>query len=192
MNNKRKVILVTDGDEAARQAIEVASQNVGAETISASAGCPTFWSGEELVKLIQQSQHDPVVVMFDDKGVAGTGKGEQALQYVVEHSDIEVLGALAVASNTYAPGIRVDSSITKEGQFVPGPVNKYGKKSPQYIKNIHGDTIDILKYLDIPVIIGIGDIGKMDGADDYRSGAKITTKAFQEILDRSGFYGSSR
>ena len=191
MNVKRKVILVTDGDEAARQAIEVASQNVGVEIISASAGCPTFWSGNELVNLIKQSKHDPVVVMFDDKGAAGTGKGEEALAYVANHTDIEVLGALAVASNTYAPGIQVDASITKDGQFVAGPVNKFGKRSPRYIKNIHGDTLDILKYLNIPVIIGIGDIGKMDGADDYRTGAKITTRAFKEILDRSGFHGSS-
>ncbi|ACV62897.1 sporulation protein VAE [Desulfofarcimen acetoxidans DSM 771] len=189
MNTKKKVILVTDGDEAARQAIEVASQNVGAETLTISAGCPTLWSGSELVSLIKQSKHEPVVVMFDDKGAAGTGKGEEALAYVANHKDIEVLGALAVASNTYAPGIRVESSITKDGQFIPGPVNKFGKKMPRYIKNIHGDTLDILKYLNIPIIIGIGDVGKMDGADDYRTGAKITTRAFKEILDRSGFHG---
>ena len=191
MKSKRKVILVTDGDEVARQAIEVASKNVGAEAISASAGCPTFWSGNELVNLIIQSEHDPVVVMFDDKGVKGKGKGERALEYVAKHTDIEVLGVLAVASNTYAPGVRVDTSITKDGQFVSGPVNKFGRRSPRYIKNLHGDTLDILKHLDIPIIIGIGDIGKMNGADDYRNGAKITTKAFQEILNRSGFHGSS-
>ncbi|WP_066637472.1 stage V sporulation protein AE [Desulfolucanica intricata] len=191
-SKKRKVILVTDGDEMARRAVEVAAHNVGARTISISAGNPTFWSGQQLVDFIKQAAYDPVVVMFDDKGAVGKGMGETALQYVAQHPDIEVLGALAVASNTFAPGVYVNNSINRDGQLVSGPVDKYGKEVPYYISNIHGDTVDILKNLRIPVIIGIGDIGKMDGHDSYRTGAKATTRALQEILDRSGFNGSNR
>jgi stage V sporulation protein AE len=38
----------------------------------------------------------------------------------------------------------------------------------------------------VPVVIGIGDIGKMDGADDVKKGAPLTTKALRTIMERSG------
>ena len=47
-----------------------------------------------------QTPYDPVFVMFDDSGFIGEGSGEKALKYVATHKQIDVLGILAVASNT--------------------------------------------------------------------------------------------
>ncbi|MEG3070546.1 MAG: stage V sporulation protein AE [Candidatus Syntrophopropionicum ammoniitolerans] len=38
-------------------------------------------------------------------------------------------------------------------------------------KLLRGDTVEIVDQLNIPLIIGIGDIGKMNGADDVKKGA---------------------
>ncbi|HBG17323.1 MAG TPA: stage V sporulation protein AE, partial [Firmicutes bacterium] len=54
---------------------------------------------------------------------------------------------------------------------------------------LKGDTVDILNGLKIPLIVGIGDIGKMGQADDYEQGANITTRAIKEILN---FHGLSK
>lgn len=48
-----------------------------------------------------QTPYDPVFVMFDDSGFIGEGCGEKALKYVATHKQIDVLGILAVASNTH-------------------------------------------------------------------------------------------
>lgn len=182
---RRKVIVVTDGDSIARKTIEIAAKNVGARTISASAGNPTPLTGEQIVKLILQAEHDPVVVMFDDRGHPKKGKGEKALEVVAKHPQIEVIGALAVASNTEVSGIKCDFAITKEGKIISGAVDKNGTPLVN-TKNISGDTVDVLEELEIPVIVGIGDIGKMEGKDAYYLGAKITTKALQFILSYGG------
>ncbi|PMU54581.1 stage V sporulation protein AE, partial [Pseudomonas sp. GP01-A3] len=39
--------------------------------------------------------------------------------------------------------------------------------------------------LNIPLVIGIGDIGKMGGRDDIEKGSPITRKAIEYILERS-------
>ncbi|HHW49425.1 MAG TPA: stage V sporulation protein AE, partial [Clostridiaceae bacterium] len=44
---KRKVILVTDGDSVAKEAVEIAASNIGARCISDSAGNPTVLTGQE-------------------------------------------------------------------------------------------------------------------------------------------------
>jgi stage V sporulation protein AE len=46
--------------------------------------------------------------------------------------------------------------------------------------------VDVLNDIDVPFIVGIGDIGKMDKADDIGRGCPITRKAIEEILIRSG------
>jgi stage V sporulation protein AE len=66
--DKRKVILVTDGDRIAKGAVEVAAANIGGRCISASAGNPTELEGREIIELIKSAHHDPVVVMVDDMG----------------------------------------------------------------------------------------------------------------------------
>lgn len=178
---KRKVILVTDGDSVAQQAVEMAAKNINARTISASGGNPTPLTGQKIVELIKQAKHDPVVVMFDDRGSPDKGEGETALEIVAKHPEIKVLGAVAVASNTDVDGVECDIAITKNGRFIEGSVDKNGNPCWE-TKNIHGDTVDILKELDIPLIIGIGDLGKMEGHDNFYLGAKITTKALNYII----------
>mgnify|MGYP001016438072 CR=1 FL=1 len=179
-----RVILLTDGDPAARRVAEQAAQRLGLRCISASAGNPTPLSGPELVALIRQAVHDPVLVMVDDKGDPGTGPGEEALRHICQHPDIRVLGAVAVASNTRrARGVEVDLSVDRRGRILDGPVDKDGQ--PRKKGRLRGDTVDVLSRLDIPVIVGVGDPGKMDGADDLEAGCEITTKAIMEILERS-------
>lgn len=187
---KRKVILVTDGDLAAKRAVEAASGEIGARCISCSAGNPTRLSGEQLVSQIKKTPHDPVVVMLDDKGYHGQGKGERALAYLASHPEIEVLGVLAVASNTELTGaVDVDCSVTSSGQISPMAVNKSGHVKKDLTSSLTGDTVEVLDSLNIPVIVGIGDIGKMYGADDPERGAPVTTRALKEILHRSGYNG---
>lgn len=181
--DKRKVIIVTDGDRNARKAVEIAARNVGARCISCSAGNPTRQTGEELVELIKTAPADPVVLMLDDRGYCGMGNGERALAYISRHPDIQVLGVLAVASNiTGGGGCTVDLSVAGNGEIVREPVNKVGKPGGKLLR---GDTVEIVDQLNIPLIIGIGDIGKMNGADDVKKGAPLTTKALQNILSRN-------
>ncbi len=186
MIEKRKVILVTDGDSIAQRAVETAVANIGARCISRSGGNPTPMSGIEIVALIKTAKYDPVVVMVDDKGSARTAQGEWALYEIVNHPDIEVLGVIAVASNTPGVnGIRVDFSITKDGKIIEESVDKDGFSRGGNI--IYGDTVDIIEQCEVPLIVGIGDIGKMHGQDSCTLGAPILTKAMEEILKRSGY-----
>lgn len=182
---KRRVILVTDGDMLAKGAVEVAARNIGGRCISASAGNPTPISGEQMVNFIKQAKNDPVVVMVDDRGSRYKGKGECVLEHVARHPDVEVIGVLAVASNTICEeGTKVDYSLTRNGNVIEGQVDKEGNK----ISNqsfIMGDTVDVLNELKekVPFVIGIGDIGKMDGKDNPHKGAGVTTKALEIIMD---------
>jgi stage V sporulation protein AE len=189
-NNKVQVILVTDGDRVAQKAVEQISREIGLRCISASAGNPTPISGAEIVDLLRQVPYGPVLVMFDDRGRRDKYKGEEALEYVANHPDVEVLGAVAVASNTKGcQGIEVDACVACNGEISNAPVDKLGEAeecSQAEHAVIQGDTVDILNEVEVPVIIGIGDIGKMDKKDDIRKGAPITKRAIMEILERSG------
>lgn len=176
--------MVTDGDMIAKNSVEVAARNIGARCISCSAGNPTVLSGPELVQMINSTPKDPVVVMLDDRGYHGMGRGETVLSHLHSHPDIEIMGVLAVASNTEnVNGCKVDVSVTRDGELIPGPVDKWGRPSGQLLE---GDTVEVIDRLKVPVVVGIGDIGKMDGADDVQKGAPLTTRALQIILKRSG------
>lgn len=183
MQRKRRVILVTDGDQIAQEAIEKAAKNIGGRCISASAGNPTPITGEKLVHLIQAAKNDPVVIMFDDKGSNHKGKGEKVLEYVANHPEIEVMGILAVASNTEAiNGAEVDCSITKEQKIIQGQVDKEGTPISQK-KIVMGDTVDVIDELNSRhFVVGIGDIGKMEGRDEPVDGAQVTTQALRIIV----------
>ena len=182
---QRNVILVTDGDSVAQKAVEAAASNIGGRCISASAGNPTYLTGHEIVDLIKTAEHDPVVVMVDDRGAKGMGKGEQAMDYILGDDEINILGVVAVSSNGKdCNGLNVTCSITKSGDIIDGAVNKYGDRL--YKGQICGDTLSILKSRKDLVIVGIGDPGKMDFKDEVSKGAPITTKALQEVLNRSG------
>ncbi len=184
MENKRKVILVTDGDTFARKAVEAAVKNIGGRCISKSAGNPTPIEGDKIINLIKIAKYDPVVIMADDIGNPGIGKGERVLDILLSENSIRVIGVVAVASNTEGvEGVKVDFSIDKYGKVVENAVNKEGEETD--VKILYGDTVDTINKYSIPIIVGIGDIGKMHRKDDWRKGAPILTKALEEILNRS-------
>lgn len=186
---KKKLILVTDGDNAARRAVEEAAHNLGLRCISRSATLKDQRpaTGERLVQLIKEAHGDIVLVMFDDQGNSHEGRGEKELRKIAKHPDFEILGALAVASNTDGTeGVKIDCSVNQNCVLVARPVDKQGMPEKIGHRKIEGDTVDILNELDVPIIIGIGDLGKMDGADWPNHGAPVTTKAVEEILKRSG------
>lgn len=195
VQKKTRVILVTDGDKVAQQAVEAIGTSLGLRCISASAGNPTPISGEKIVKLLKTVPFDPVLIMFDDKGLKEKAQGERALEYVANHPDIEVLGAVAVASNTTGiDGVQADACIDCQGHVIDLSVDKKGEIKEDDDCDckpvITGDTVDVLNEVEVPVIIGVGDIGKMDKHDDLSRGAPITRKAIEEILKRSGInYG---
>jgi stage V sporulation protein AE len=185
---KRKVILVTDGDNVARKTVEAAVRKLGARVISRSAGNPTPLTGGEIVALVHQALHDPVVVMFDDNGFGEEGAGEKALREVVNDPTIEVLGAVAVASNTkHVLGTNVSFSIDSLGNVVVDGVDKEGVPQGQHSPLIMGDTVDVLNECTLPIIVGMGDIGKMNGHDAHHKGAPVTTAAIWEIMRHSGY-----
>ena len=125
-------------------------------------------------------------MMVDDCGSRGQGRGERALEEFARDPEMEILGVLAVASNTAkVGGVPVTISVTRDGRIVEESVDKDGNPKPDAAKKIKGDTVDIINQLPIPLVIGIGDLGKMEDADLVADGAKITTLAVQEILRRN-------
>lgn len=180
---KRKVIAITDGDLLAQKAVEEIARQIGGRFISRSAGNPTPLSGNELIEMIKQAPYDPVVVLLDDRGDHGVGKGEAALLQLANDPQIELLGVVAVASNIDdAKGTPVDFSITNKGEIYEGPVNKEG--APVEGKYLIGDTVSVLPELEVPVIVGTGDTGKMNGQDAVEAGAPITLQAVRTILNQ--------
>lgn len=178
---KRRVIIVTDGDDIAKHAVEEATRNIGGRCISMSSGNPTVLSGEKIIELIKMAKYDPVVVMVDDRGDIGMGYGEKAMYKIMKHEDIDLLGILAVASNSArAKGVMVDCSIDKYGNVVNKAVDKYGNAKDNRV--LKGDTVNMLSNVQVRYIVGIGDPGKMDGNDNITIGAPIITKAMEEIL----------
>lgn len=180
---KRQVILITDGDQVAQQAIEIAAKKVGGRCISRSAGNPTLLTGEEIVQFVLSADHDPVLVMFDDCGVNYEGKGEQALRYVATHPQIDVIGAIAVASNSRSKqGTPVHMALDWNGNIISDGVSKEGSPNHHDHLRIFGDTVEILNAVQVPLIVGVGDIGKMRKHDMAEMGAPVTTKAVKLII----------
>ncbi|PTX50869.1 stage V sporulation protein AE [Melghirimyces profundicolus] len=190
---RRKVILITDGDRVARETVEDVARQVGGRCISASAGNPTPLTGEGLVELIQQAAFDPVLVMFDDSGSREKGRGEQALEYVINHPDIEVIGVVAVASNSHpVEGTPVHVALDRDGNVVEHGVDKDGVEMGDAPLRIFGDTVDVLNQYTFPMVVGIGDVGKMSHHDDIQWGAPVTAKAVRLILEGNKGEGNSR
>ena len=187
---KKRVILVTDGDEYAKEAIEFVAKEIGARVISQSSGNPTKISGEEMIHYVFQAPYDPVFLMFDDSGYQGVGPGESALNDVVNHPMIEVLGVIAVASKThFREWTRVDLSVDRNGHLTEYGVDKSGLPDIERGR-INGDTVYCLDQQKLPIIVGVGDIGKMARKDSIQKGCPITKKAAEIILERSGWNGS--
>lgn len=178
---KRRVIIVTDGDKIAQKVVETAAKNINGRCISMSAGNPTVLDGKEIIKLIKDAKYDPVVVMVDDRGDNGIGSGEKAMDEIINDENIELMGIVAVASNTpNSRGVKVDCSIDKHGNIIGKAVDKYGNAKDTKI--LKGDTVNILSEVSLPYIVGLGDPGKMDGKDDIEIGAPIITIAMEEII----------
>lgn len=188
MDGARRVILVTDGDEYARKSLEMVAHEIGGRCISMSHGNPSVLSGPEIIKQIKKAANDPVLVMFDDSGFIGEGAGEEALKYVARHKDIEVLGIIAIASRTRKEEwTRVDVCIDRDGVLTAKGVDKFGIQEMEEGR-LYGDTVYSIDELDVPIVVGIGDIGKMAGKDHFDHGAPITKQAVEIILERSGYY----
>lgn len=189
-HKRRQIIIVTDGDDYARKAVEGVAAEIGGRCISMSHGNPTSLKGVDLIKQIKKAPYDPVFVMFDDSGFVGEGAGEEALKYVATHPDINVLGVIAVAAKTKdAEWTKVDVCIDREGVLTPYGVDKFGIPELE-MGRINGDTVYCLDQFDFPVVVGIGDIGKMAQHDHFERGSPITKKAVEIILERSGYYGN--
>jgi stage V sporulation protein AE len=125
--------------------------------------------------------------MFDDSGFLGEGAGERALRYVATHPQTDVLGVIAVASKTHqSEWTKVHVTVDRDLQVSSHGVDKSGIQEMD-IGRINGDTVYCLDELHFPLIVGIGDIGKMARKDDVKSGAPITSKAVEIILERNGY-----
>ncbi|UCZ54701.1 stage V sporulation protein AE [Bacillus shivajii] len=186
MISKKRVILITDGDESAKAAVRLAAEELDCSVVNESGGNPTRLSGEEIIKVILSAKKEPVLVMFDDCGHAEAGPGEIALKRVVESTEIEVLGAVAVASQSFShEWTKVDVSINRNGDLTEYGVDKDGIDGLE-IGRIRGDTVYSLDELSLPIVVGVGDLGKMGGHDVIERGAPITKQAIELILERSG------
>lgn len=180
----KKIIIITDGDNVAKRSVEYCAKEIGGRCISLSAGNPSNIDSDTLISYIKEAPQEPVLVMVDDKGSRGYGRGEENLAHLLINDEIEVLGIVAVASNTFSGSpIEVDVSITKNLKITDKAVDKYGNE--QKDKNFYGDTINgIEKFKVRPIIVGIGDVGKMHGKDDILIGSPVLMKALRYILDR--------
>lgn len=190
----RHVVIVTDADCTATEAVEVATEKIGGRCISIS-GCrhpnDARFTPEEIVELIHSAEHDPVVLMVDDEGAVGEGVGEATIRHLVQAPDIQILGVVAVASNTVeAHPVAVTASVTRHGEVIEAAVNKGGDQDGTS-RALKGDTTEILQELGLTNIVGIGDPGKMGHADSPQHGAAITEKALREVLERSGFHAQT-
>jgi len=182
----RRTIIVTDGDCTALDAVEVAANNIGARCISIS-GChqpgDAHWTPEEVEQLILSTPRDPVVVLVDDEGKEGEGRGERILRHLAQSSRIMILGVVAVASEMKeGSGAQITASVNSQGEIIFNPVDKCGQSSGEIGEPLKGDTVENLNELDLPIVIGLGDPGKMNLADDASRGAPITTEALKLIL----------
>ncbi len=185
----RKVIVITDGDRVAKKVVEKVAQNVGARAISMSAGNPTPVTGSQIAAAVKETPYDPVLVMVDDCGLRQKGSGEKALEEMASDPELDILGIIAVASDTSkVKGVPVSLSVSRDGKVVSGPVDKIGNLEPEGHHKVEGDTVDVINHLKVPIVVGLGDLGKMEDADLVEEGAKITTLAVEEILKRSNYH----
>ncbi|MGI6412433.1 MAG: stage V sporulation protein AE [Syntrophomonadaceae bacterium] len=184
---KRRVIIVTDGDSTAQEAVEIAAHDLNLYMLKLSGKPPSALSEDTVLQLILQAPYEPVVVMVDDNGQKGRGPGENLIEYLINHDDcLNIIGVVAIASNTPVErGIKVDFSVNAKGQVVNAPVDKDGIEEPPKHKLLEGDTVEILKNHPQLLVIGCGDPGKMNYRDTVSYGAFVTSRCFQEILERS-------
>lgn len=179
---KRKVIVVTDGDSIAKKVVEKSALSVCGRCLSISWGNPTKITGEEMVRLIKCVKFDPVIVMADDRGNIGRGNGEKAINFLIKCEEVEVIGIVAVASNTKnASGIKVRYSVDKNCKQVKGAVDKYGDL--QNTNVLKGDTVNTINLSSKVCVVGIGDPGKVEQGNDIENEDRILSKALKIIME---------
>ncbi|MFB1050446.1 stage V sporulation protein AE [Paraliobacillus sp. JSM ZJ581] len=181
---RKEIIIITDGDHYAREAIKYVSKQLGGTALITLADNPSKITPSEMIHAIKQASTKLVYVLIDDAGFSGVGAGEIILQALANDQSIVIIGAVAVAAHTKnKEWTRINFSIDRDGNVINDGVNKAG--IPTYERGrINGDTVYLLDQLAIPTIVGVGDIGKMDGHDDVSKGCPITTKAIELILER--------
>lgn len=179
MSQARRVIILTDGDDTAYRALEEACHDLHCHAVRGGSR-----DGSALIDAIHNAPKDPVVVMVDDRGDAGQGPGEKALKHLLQDSDLNILGVVAVASNTPAvKGVGITASVNQSGEVVDTAVDKAGHELSS--RTLRGDTVDVLADFEGP-IIGLGDPGKMQGHDAIKDGVPATRRAIEEILRKAG------
>ncbi|MRH42342.1 stage V sporulation protein AE [Aquibacillus halophilus] len=184
--NKKKVIIITDGDEYAKKTIEFLSKDIGGTCLAYLSDNPTHVTPEEVIKAVHQANADPVYVLIDDAGIQGVGAGEKVLLALANDPFTEIIGAVAVAAHTKnMEWSRFTFAIDNNGELIPNAVDKEGILVPD-TDRINGDTVYLLDQLNLPIVIAIGDIGKMYGKDDIKKGSPITKKAIEIIIERGG------
>ncbi|MBM7569771.1 stage V sporulation protein AE [Aquibacillus albus] len=186
MAEMKKVIIITDGDEYARKTLDFLANELGGTCLSYLADNPSKVSPEEVKQAIFDATEQPIYVMIDDAGVLGVGYGEKILLALADDPQIEIIGAVAVAAHTCnMEWSRFTFAIDSNGELIPNGVDKEGVLIPE-VGRMSGDTVYLLDRLDLPLVIAIGDIGKMQGKDDISKGSPITRKAIEIILERGG------
>jgi stage V sporulation protein AE len=186
MNKMKRVILITDGDAYAKRTIDYLAHKIGGTSLSYLADNPMTADESAIKAAIQAAPQEPVYVLLDDGGVPGVGSGEKILQSIAADPEINIIGALAVAAHTQnREWSRVSFSIDQDGELQPFGVDKEGVITDE-LGRINGDTIYLLDQLDLPIVVAIGDIGKMRGKDRIEIGSPITAQALRIILEREG------
>ncbi|WP_053219337.1 stage V sporulation protein AE [Virgibacillus senegalensis] len=186
MVRPKKVIIITDGDEYAKKTIDYLSREIGGTCLSYLSDNPTHVTENQVTEAIMAAEEEPVYVLIDDGGAPGPGAGEKILLALAANEKVQIIGAIAVASHTKnAEWTRFTLAIDQDGELTSYGISKEGIPIPE-IGRINGDTIYALDQVDIPVVVAIGDIGKMQGKDDVKVGSPITRKAIEIILERGG------
>lgn len=180
----KRIIYVTDGDAAAARAVTTAAKTIGIGCLALSDGNPTTCTYEQLLESIAEVSDEIAVLLFDDAGQAYEGRGEELMVRLANEEGIKVIGALAVASTERSGDwTKVDVSVDRYGKLSEWGVDKEGFRDIEE-NRVHGDTVYSLDQLSIPVIVGIGDLGKMGGRDHPKRGAPVTATALQVIIER--------
>jgi stage V sporulation protein AE len=157
-----------------------------------SGGNPTRLSADKALECILNAPYDPVIVMVDDKGKKGMGPGECLMETLLNDQRLQVIGVVAVASDTRVRGVAVDKSVTIDMRTVPGPVDKCGYQESQKHHRLEGDTVEILRHHPELFIIGCGDLGKMNGRNCLEQGARVAEQCFREILKAAQLHNFTR
>ncbi|WP_226034630.1 stage V sporulation protein AE [Aquibacillus saliphilus] len=186
MAKRKKVIIITDGDKYAKRTLDYLATQIGGTCLSYLSDNPTSVTSGQVVRAVHNAKSEPVYVLIDDAGVTGVGAGEKVLLALHNDSSTEIIGAIAVAAHTKnMEWTRFTLAIDNDGELIPNGVDKEGVPIPD-LGRINGDTVYSLDQLQLPIVIAIGDIGKMYGKDDIKKGSPITRKAIELILERGG------